>query len=179
MRVAYGIELTNMHDEYVDIAEAAMDVFNKAFVPGKYLVETFPSLRFLPSWFPGAKFKREGEAWMPAVQRLVNTPWERTLAKIVSCGSMSRNLEADIHSYHHRKQNGTAVPSITTSLVKNLVDAEGNDRAERETIARDVAAAVYAGKFTHALNRSSGSSRSHFHAIRRCGYREFSRIVDT
>ena len=28
-------------------------------VPGAYLVETLPALRYLPSWFPGAGFQRE------------------------------------------------------------------------------------------------------------------------
>lgn len=84
MRITYGIEVGSVDDEYVSIAEAALAVFSEAFIPGKYLVEMFPILRFLPAWFPGAKFKREGQIWAPAVHRLRDTPWENAMVNIVS-----------------------------------------------------------------------------------------------
>ena len=60
-----------------------MTTFAATFVPGKYLVEIFPVLRFLPSWFPGARFRREGAAWKKNVQRLRNTPWDAAITAMV------------------------------------------------------------------------------------------------
>ena len=33
------------------------------YIIGQFLVEAFPSLQRLPSWFPGARFKRVAAAW--------------------------------------------------------------------------------------------------------------------
>ncbi|KAI8994065.1 cytochrome P450 [Trametes punicea] len=123
MRYTYGIEITDGSDEYLIMAEQALDTFNAAFIPGKYLVETFPILRFLPSWLPGAKFKREGKAWTPIVHRLRDVPWARTLAAI---------------------DQGTAVPSVTTDLMQRISGLTGDQVSEERTVARNVTAVAYA-----------------------------------
>ena len=58
MRVTYGINIDEDPEDYLTIAEEVMTIFSEAFAPGRYLVETFPILRFVPSWMPGAGFKR-------------------------------------------------------------------------------------------------------------------------
>ncbi|KAI0634619.1 cytochrome P450 [Trametes polyzona] len=121
LRIAYGIELGGMEDEYVSIAEAAMAVFNKAFVPGKYTVESLPFLRFLPSWFPGATFKREAREWKPRVHRLRDTPWVDTLAKI---------------------RDGSAPPSMMSSLLSDLAGTDTETEAE---IVKNSVGVAYAG----------------------------------
>ena len=83
IRVAYGLEVVDDNDKYVDIAEAAMDCFNIVFQPGRYMVQTFPSLRHIPSWFPGAKFRREFAAWYPTVRKIHDVPWEAAMAQRV------------------------------------------------------------------------------------------------
>lgn len=83
LSIAYGIDIEKEKTPYMAIAAETMATFAATFVPGKYLVETFPSLRFLPSWLPGARFKREGKAWKPIVERLRNTPWDATVAAMV------------------------------------------------------------------------------------------------
>ncbi|KAI0360841.1 CyP450 monooxygenase [Trametes cingulata] len=124
MRVTYGIEIQEGNDEYLGMAEEALSTFNAAFVPGKYLVETFPILRFIPSWMPGARFKREAEAWTPIVHRLRDVPWSRTLATI---------------------EDDTAVPSITKELMQRVGHLEGENAAEEEIVARNVVGVAYAG----------------------------------
>ncbi|KAH9855895.1 cytochrome P450 [Lenzites betulinus] len=125
MRISYGIVLDGMNDKYVDIAEAALAVFNIAFIPGKYLVETFPSLRCLPSWLPGAGFKREGTVWKPAVHRLRDTPYEHTLTKM---------------------EDGTAPPSMLRSLLEDIsTDEDDATATEARRVSRNAAAAAYAG----------------------------------
>ncbi len=80
IRVAYGLEVIGENDKYIKIAEDAMDCFNIVFQPGRYLVQTFPSLRRIPSWFPGAGFKREFAAWFPVVRKIHEVPWEAAMA---------------------------------------------------------------------------------------------------
>lgn len=83
MRVAYGIEVAEENDEYVTMAEEGLAAFSSLLVPGKYLVELFPTLRFLPRWLPGVRFKRDAAEARVVVHRLRDTPWERTLAAMV------------------------------------------------------------------------------------------------
>lgn len=83
LQVTYGLHVEDPHDEHVALAEAAVAILNIISVPGRYIVEVFPTLRFLPSWLPGAKFKREGESWTPVVHRMRDAPWQYTLDQIV------------------------------------------------------------------------------------------------
>lgn len=81
--MTYGLHVEDPHDEHVTLAEAAVAILIAISVPGKYLVEVFPILRFYPSWLPGAKFKRQGKAWAPIVRRMRDAPWQHTLNNIV------------------------------------------------------------------------------------------------
>lgn len=86
MRIVYGLDVAYENDKYLHTAEEAIAAFNLAFMPGRYLVETFPSMRFLPTWFPGAKFKREAAEWRPAILSMRNQPWDDGMKAIVSIG---------------------------------------------------------------------------------------------
>lgn len=92
MRIAYGIEVDEEPVDYLKMAEDTMTIFSEAFQPGKYLMETFPALRYLPSWMPGATVKRDGERWRPVVWKLVERPWKLAMAAMVRFVSSSRNL---------------------------------------------------------------------------------------
>ncbi len=84
MRIAYGIEVKEEEDEYVKAVEDGVATFNQAFVPGAFLVETFPSLQYVPSWFPGGKFKRVATAWQKIAHRMRDVPFKRTLEAMVN-----------------------------------------------------------------------------------------------
>ncbi|KAI0718523.1 cytochrome P450 [Cerioporus squamosus] len=77
MRIVYGLDVAKSdNNKYVHMAEEAMTAFNLTFIPGKYLAETFPILRYIPKWFPGAQFKRDAAGWQPAILRMRNSSWE-------------------------------------------------------------------------------------------------------
>ena len=46
-------------EDYLGIAEDLMSRFSETFAPGKYFVETFPSLQYV--FPPGVGFKRDAE----------------------------------------------------------------------------------------------------------------------
>ena len=84
MRVTYGIDVDDAEEDYLSIAEASMAAFSSAFAPGKHLVETLPSLRFLPSWVPGTQgFRRDAELLKHASRKLRDVPWHATLDAMV------------------------------------------------------------------------------------------------
>ncbi|EKM48702.1 uncharacterized protein PHACADRAFT_202500 [Phanerochaete carnosa HHB-10118-sp] len=73
--IMYGVDITSEGDPTLAIVEEALDILQKVGNPGVYLVDSFPLLRFIPSWFPGAKFKRDAEAWKPIVDRMYIQPY--------------------------------------------------------------------------------------------------------
>jgi hypothetical protein len=58
----YGLDVNNKDDKYIDQAERGMAAMAAGGTPG-YLVDLIPSLKYLPSWLPGAQFKRDAKVW--------------------------------------------------------------------------------------------------------------------
>ncbi|KAI0357867.1 cytochrome P450 [Trametes cingulata] len=125
MRISYGIDVDKESTPYLAIAEEAVAIFSDAFVPGKYLVEVFPILRFVPSWFPGAEFKRKCMAWTRVVNRLRNAPWEASVRAM---------------------KEGTAPHSLVTACMERTSNpTQTCAPADEEEIIKNTAASAYAG----------------------------------
>ncbi|KAF7357530.1 Cytochrome P450 [Mycena sanguinolenta] len=58
MATLYRYEVQPTNDHFVALSESAMKKLSDAFFPGAVAVDTFPILRYLPSWMPGAGFQR-------------------------------------------------------------------------------------------------------------------------
>jgi hypothetical protein len=43
--------------------------FRQAIQPGRFLVDVFPWLRFVPEWFPGTGWKKTAREWRQASDR--------------------------------------------------------------------------------------------------------------
>ncbi|KZV82829.1 cytochrome P450 [Exidia glandulosa HHB12029] len=59
--VAYGLSPEQYFDEFMEMSDTLLRSFLEATIPGRFLVETIPILRYFPSWLPGAGFKRYAE----------------------------------------------------------------------------------------------------------------------
>ena len=57
IKIVYGFDVQDSRDTYIVQLEKAIEAA-EAFTPGRYLVEFFPFLRFVPAWVPGAGFQR-------------------------------------------------------------------------------------------------------------------------
>ncbi|KDQ53918.1 hypothetical protein JAAARDRAFT_416633 [Jaapia argillacea MUCL 33604] len=123
MDVTYGIKVADKEDKYVTIAEAAIESASRAGVPGAYLVDFFPILKHVPTWFPGAGFKRKAEAWRRLSDEFINGPFEAVKTTLREHGSDTQ-------------------PSIASALLRNLPE---RDSEEAEELARNVTALAYAG----------------------------------
>ena len=74
--VAYGKKISSLDDPYVVTAEKALEGSVIAGVPGAFWVELVPSLSTcIPSWFPGAHFKRFAKEYLPFVQAMRDKPF--------------------------------------------------------------------------------------------------------
>ncbi|CAE6440662.1 unnamed protein product [Rhizoctonia solani] len=125
LQSAYGYEITKAGDPMVEIARAGMKGFSDASMPADFLVNVFPWLEYVPSWFPGTGWKRKAIAWSKAREDLMNVPFEWT-----------RQQMAD----------GVAQPSALNSILTELanVQSEG-DRTEEEDRIKWAIGSLYAG----------------------------------
>ncbi|KAF8872778.1 cytochrome P450 [Infundibulicybe gibba] len=78
LNVSYGYQVKTNDDQFVNDIEEGFRItaISGINAPGKYLVETFPFLRFLPSWFPGASFKLTAKRLRERLSFIEQAPYE-------------------------------------------------------------------------------------------------------
>ncbi|QRV77175.1 cytochrome P450 family protein [Ceratobasidium sp. AG-Ba] len=97
----YGYQPEYPHDELVDLVKGASHKLGQATNPGIFYVNAIPSLKYVPSWFPGAGWKRKAKLWRIEKDRMVNEPFEWTKtqkAKGMASPSILKNLLADLEN---------------------------------------------------------------------------------
>ncbi|KAL1660654.1 cytochrome P450 [Schizophyllum commune] len=65
LRVCYGYKVSPNDDPFVARAQRALNAMAQSGIHGAYLVDSLPILKVLPSWVPGAGFKKEAAEWNP------------------------------------------------------------------------------------------------------------------
>ncbi|KAF8314211.1 cytochrome P450 [Clavulina sp. PMI_390] len=78
LQTTYGIAAKD-DDPLLSDAIHSTNVASTGLTPGKYLVNSFPILQYLPGWVPFQTWRTDGEKSRPWLERLKNIPWERML----------------------------------------------------------------------------------------------------
>ncbi|KAH9929328.1 cytochrome P450 [Fomitopsis serialis] len=120
--VAYGLEVQPKDDPYVATAERALHAMAMAGNAGSFLVDSIPILRHVPTWFPGAEFRRKAIEWKKSTTAMVEVPFKAVKRAIA---------------------DGMATPSMIASLLGTL--DESDDSTHLEKLYSGVAAAAYTG----------------------------------
>ncbi|PPQ65419.1 hypothetical protein CVT24_011500 [Panaeolus cyanescens] len=124
IRIAYGISVKpHVNSVYVTAAEAAVATLSEAAIPGTFLVDIIPALKYVPQWFPGASFKRKVAQWKKELNEFINLPFNHVKDLV---------------------KTGKAVPSLATMLLDALPDENDPLRTEEEDRAKCLTAAIYA-----------------------------------
>ncbi|PCH43251.1 cytochrome P450 [Wolfiporia cocos MD-104 SS10] len=76
METVYGHTVTSDNDEYVAVIEEAMKGTVESGTAGATPVDFFPILKYVPSWMPGAQYKRQALHVRRLVQEANNKPFE-------------------------------------------------------------------------------------------------------
>ena len=84
LKITYDMDITDLRDEYVQIAQSAMYALNVAIIPGRFWIDFFPFLRYVPRWFPGAYFRKFADRYKPIIDKMVDRPFD-TVKKDVVC----------------------------------------------------------------------------------------------
>ena len=84
MKISYGIAVQGSDvDPYISMAEIAFDGLNEAGIPGAFWVDSFPILKYVPSWFPGAGFQKKGELVRDTIYTMAEHPFRHVQEQLV------------------------------------------------------------------------------------------------
>ncbi|KAJ5900079.1 hypothetical protein N7495_004823 [Penicillium taxi] len=129
LKIAYGYTIEpHKDDPLVDMAELALGHFSRAGTPGAWLVDIIPALKHVPSWLPGAGFKRLAQAWKNNLDNVANVPY----------AFVQQGFEQD-----------NFYPSYLSHLFQAdeslLNEKKGETETEKRRIAKWTAASLYTG----------------------------------
>ncbi|KAJ7454160.1 cytochrome P450, partial [Mycena latifolia] len=150
MAVTYGIHVLPSNDPYITVARTTIETAAVATVPGRFLVNSFPSLKYVPSWFPGAGFKRQTKEWRKAVRAMHDLPFAETKRQMES-GIAPRSFTVEHleglgnEDVYYQEQNvkatagtmfaagaDTTVSSLGTFVLAMLLNPDAQKRAQVE-----------------------------------------------
>lgn len=89
MSIVYDIRICGFDDPYLINIEEATNGLNTAAIPGSFFVDLIPALKYIPSWFPGAGFKKKAAYWANVNQQVVELPFNYVVQQMVSTGLLT------------------------------------------------------------------------------------------
>ncbi|KIJ40114.1 hypothetical protein M422DRAFT_32381 [Sphaerobolus stellatus SS14] len=77
LSVVYGYEAKSINDPFLSLAEESVNILANEIASGGgvWLVDIFPFLKHLPTWFPGAGFKRKAISWKAKMEEFTEKPF--------------------------------------------------------------------------------------------------------
>ncbi|CAE6504159.1 unnamed protein product [Rhizoctonia solani] len=92
----YGYTVKDTQDTLVRDSATIVENFTIAAIPGNFLVNFIPWLKYVPEWFPGAQWKRNILEWRKLKERVVNGPYEWAKAQITHLASIEGASNIDM-----------------------------------------------------------------------------------
>lgn len=138
--IVYGYRVISNTDRLLEMADESLELLsNHIAAAGKvWIVDLFPALKHIPSWFPGAQFKRDAALWKGKMEAFVNEPYDYTKQQM---------------------REGSAVPCYVSMLLDDAA-LENKDQSvdnQRDFDIRWTANSLYAASFDTTI-----SAISHF-----------------
>jgi cytochrome P450 len=84
LKIAYGWTVEDNDDYFVKLINDVFRLSSSVQGPGKYLVDVFPWLRFVPAWVPGAGFQRKAASIRQTMSQLERIPYQWAKEQIQS-----------------------------------------------------------------------------------------------
>ncbi|OJT07746.1 O-methylsterigmatocystin oxidoreductase [Trametes pubescens] len=138
--IVYGYRVLSNTDRILDMAGESLELLSNRIAAAGivWLVDLFPPLKHIPTWFPGAGFKRNAALWKGKMEAFVNEPYEYTKDQM---------------------RQGTAVPCYVSMLLDDasLENKEQTVDNQRDFDIRWTANSLYAASFDTTI-----SAVSHF-----------------
>ncbi|CAE6517567.1 unnamed protein product [Rhizoctonia solani] len=84
LRSIYGYQISGSDDPFLKEAIELVRNLSDAIMPTNFLVNVFPSLRYIPSWFPGTGWKQTACAWRKQKERAMFSLFNKTKEAIAT-----------------------------------------------------------------------------------------------
>ncbi|KAG6844522.1 hypothetical protein H0H87_006283 [Tephrocybe sp. NHM501043] len=114
-RIGFGHHVNSDDDPYVALAVETSETLAKAGSGGGVLIEIFPFLQYMPSWFPGTKYVHFAKRQVPRVRELYDFPFREVQAHTAQ-GTAGTSIMASQLEAHAREGDDVGY---------NLVDIKG------------------------------------------------------
>ncbi|KAJ8081743.1 hypothetical protein PM082_007589 [Marasmius tenuissimus] len=121
LQIAFGYKAESKDDPLISIVDEAVAQFSETTAPNAYAVDTFPFLRYVPEWFPGAGWKKKATHYRKTLEAMLNLPFD--MVKM-------------------RMAEGTS----TTCVVSDLLSGDKKLTPEEEENIKWAAAGIYSGE---------------------------------
>jgi hypothetical protein len=137
--MTYSINVRPYNDPYIKMVEEAMEAVAELLIAGAFLVDIIPVLKYVPEWFPGAKFQSKAAMMRKHAAIIRNTMFAAT-EKLMVCSPLHfLGFLLTIRS----QASGDYDPSLVT---EGLREIEYSDTSNKDTeLLKDVAVATYVG----------------------------------
>ncbi|KAK6988629.1 cytochrome P450 [Favolaschia claudopus] len=125
--LTYGADAVVGDAPYIALAEQAAKSVAGAMVPGRFLVDVLPLLRYIPEWFPGAGFQSIAREGKKLAEKTRDVPFTDTKRKM---------------------EEGTAQPCFTVNALQALDSSSPSKSSSSssyydESTVKNVAAVMY------------------------------------
>ncbi|KAF8124373.1 cytochrome P450 [Boletus edulis] len=109
LRLSHGYITQEGDDPLVDLAEVANSQLSMATLAGGHFVDFLHFLKYIPSWFPGAGFKKRAKEYTTVVHDLLEIPHNYVMSQLTT-GTAIPSLSSRLLS----------MPDLTEDLVDNI-----------------------------------------------------------
>ncbi|KAI0669082.1 cytochrome P450 [Trametes maxima] len=115
LEITYGRQVTSLDDEFVQMAERGINALNAGGPPAA-LVDFFPMLQHIPSWVPGAEFKRHSR-----IARSYLREWKDrghdALVYGMAAGTVAPCIMADVFAHYHKAPTPTQAEEMKSLAI--------------------------------------------------------------
>ncbi|PVI03088.1 cytochrome P450 [Periconia macrospinosa] len=148
LKITYGYTTKREKDPLVLLANATMEDFKEATVPGRWAVDVIPFLKYLPDWFPGTEFKQVARMMQEHLREATDKPYhfvkQQMRSKTAKTSFMSQSIEEfgtdprmeSIHKWSalalYLGGSDTSVSAIITFFLAMLLFPDVQKKAQEE-----------------------------------------------
>ena len=98
LSVTYSINVRPYDDPYIKLAEEAVGAIAELLIPGAFLVDIIPILKYVPEWFPGAKFQSKAAIMRKHAAIMRNTTFAAT-EELMVCDLIHHLFSDDMYIF--------------------------------------------------------------------------------
>ena len=144
LSMTYGIKVRPYNDPFIVIAEEAVAAAAELLIAGAFLVDIIPILKYVPEWFPGAKFQKKAAMMRTHSAKVRNATFAATKNLMVCIPWLFSGLFSN-YLMTPSQANGEYDPSFVSEALRQI--EQHDDLNQNVDLLKDVAAQAYVGEF--------------------------------